>query len=260
MDLGLQGKRAIVCASSKGLGFACAKALAREGASLVMNGRHPDALNRAAAALREEVPGADIKTVVGDVTSEGVRTALVEASGEPDILVNNAGGPPPGDFRKWSREAWIAALDANLLSAVELIRLVIDGMVRKKFGRIVNITSAMVKSPRLPLGLSTAARAGLTAFCKALSIEVARDNVTINNLLPERIETDRLRFMTEQLARHRQLSVEQARLEMLKPIAARRFGQPSELAAACAFLCSAQAGYITGQNLQIDGGSYAGLI
>jgi 3-oxoacyl-[acyl-carrier protein] reductase len=246
MDLGLQGKRAIVCASSKGLGFACAKALAREGASLVMNGRHPDALNRAAAALREEVPGADIKTVVGDVTNESVRTALVEASGEPDILVNNAGGPPPGDFRKWSREAWIAALDANLLSAVELIRLVIDGMVRKKFGRIVNITSSTVRVPIPVLGLSNAARAGLTNFVFGLAPSVSSSGVTINNLLPGPFDTDRLRNSKE-ITRHLTSN----------PVAG-RVGDPDELGAACAFLCGRQAGYITGQNLLMDGGLYPG--
>jgi 3-oxoacyl-[acyl-carrier protein] reductase len=246
MDLGLQGKRAIVCASSKGLGLACAKALAREGASLVMNGRHPDALNRAAAALREEMPGADIKTVVGDVTSEGVRTALVEASGEPDILVNNAGGPPPGDFRKWSREAWIAALDANLLSAVELIRLVIDGMVRKKFGRIVNITSSTVRVPIPVLGLSNAARAGLTNFVFGLAPSVSSSGVTINNLLPGPFDTDRLRNSKE-ITRHLTSN----------PVAG-RVGDPDELGAACAFLCGRQAGYITGQNLLMDGGLYPG--
>jgi 3-oxoacyl-[acyl-carrier protein] reductase len=246
MDLGLQGKRAIVCASSKGLGLACAKALAREGASLVMNGRHPDVLNRAAAALREEVPGADIKTVVGDVTNESVRTALVEASGEPDILVNNAGGPPPGDFRKWSREAWIAALDANLLSAVELIRLVIDGMVRKKFGRIVNITSSTVRVPIPVLGLSNAARAGLTNFVFGLAPSVSSSGVTINNLLPGPFDTDRLRNSKE-ITRHLTSN----------PVAG-RVGDPDELGAACAFLCGRQAGYITGQNLLMDGGLYPG--
>ena len=246
MDLGLQGKRAIVCASSKGLGLACAKALAREGASIVMNGRHPDALNRAAAALREEVPGADIKTVVGDVTNESVRTALVEASGEPDILVNNAGGPPPGDFREWSREAWIAALDANLLSAVELIRLVIDGMVRKKFGRIVNITSSTVRVPIPVLGLSNAARAGLTNFVFGLAPSVSSSGVTINNLLPGPFDTDRLRNSKE-ITRHLTSN----------PVAG-RVGDPDELGAACAFLCGRQAGYITGQNLLMDGGLYPG--
>src|SRR5882757_9079941 len=145
MDLGLQGKRAIVCASSKGLGFACAKALAREGVHIVMNGRDPDALDQAAEAIRSEVRGIDIQTVAGDVTDTSVRTALVNASGEPDILVNNAGGPPPGDFRDWDRNTWIAALDANLMSAVDLIRLVVDGMMQRKFGRIINITSSTVR-------------------------------------------------------------------------------------------------------------------
>jgi len=246
MDLGLQGKRAIVCASSKGLGFACAKALAREGASLVINGRHADTLDRAAEAIRAEVRGAVIRTIAGDVTSAAVRAALVEAAGEPDILVNNAGGPPPGDFREWSRDAWIAALDANLLSAVDLIRLVIDGMVGRKFGRIVNITSSTVRVPIPVLGLSNAARAGLTNFVFGLTPSVSSSGVTINNLLPGPFDTDRLRHSKE-ITRHLTSN----------PVAG-RVGDPDELGATCAFLCSRHAAYMTGQNLQLDGGLYPG--
>ncbi|WP_047336780.1 MULTISPECIES: SDR family oxidoreductase [Pseudomonas] len=259
MDLGIGGRTAVVCASSRGMGKACALALAQEGCEVLINGRDAETLAQTAQEILDST-GRLPRTVVADLSNPAGRATLLAACPMVDILVTNNGGPAPGRLEDWDHAAWLAAIEANMLSAILLIQAVVGGMRERGFGRIVNITSAMVKSPRLPLGLSTAARAGLTAFCKALSIEVARDNVTINNLLPERIETDRLRFMTEQLARHRQLSAEQAQLEMLKPIAARRFGQPSELAAACAFLCSAHAGYITGQNLQIDGGSYAGLI
>ncbi|KAA0975506.1 SDR family oxidoreductase [Pseudomonas veronii] len=259
MDLGIGGRIALVCASSRGLGKACALALAQEGCEVLINGRDAESLEHTAQDILRST-GRLPRTVVADLSTAAGRQALLAACPVMDILVTNNGGPEPGRPEDWDHAAWLAAIEANMLSGILLIQAVVVGMRARGFGRIVNITSAMVKSPRLPLGLSTAARAGLTAFCKALSVEVVRDNVTINNLLPERIETDRLRFMTEQLAELRQLSFEQARVEMLKPIAARRFGQPSELAAACAFLCSAQAGYITGQNLQIDGGSYAGLI
>ena len=259
MDLGIGGRIALVCASSRGLGKACALALAKEGCEVLINGRDAESLEHTAQDILRST-GRLPRTVVADLSTAAGRQALLAACPVMDILVTNNGGPEPGRPEDWDHAAWLAAIEANMLSGILLIQAVVVGMRARGFGRIVNITSAMVKSPRLPLGLSTAARAGLTAFCKALSVEVVRDNVTINNLLPERIETDRLRFMTEQLAELRQLSFEQARVEMLKPIAARRFGQPSELAAACAFLCSAQAGYITGQNLQIDGGSYAGLI
>jgi 3-oxoacyl-[acyl-carrier protein] reductase len=246
MNLGLQGKRAIVCASSKGLGFACARALAREGAHLVMNGRDSDALKQAAEAIRSEVAGIEVQTVAGDVTDASVRAALVNASGEPDILVNNAGGPPPGDFRDWDRDTWVAALDANLLSAVDLMRLVIDGMIRRKFGRIVNITSSTVRVPIPVLGLSNAARAGLTNFVFGLVPSVSSSGITINNLLPGPFDTNRLRDSKE-ITRHLTSN----------PVAG-RVGNPDELGAACAFLCSRQAGYINGQNLLMDGGLYPG--
>jgi 3-oxoacyl-[acyl-carrier protein] reductase len=258
MDLGIAGRRAIVCASSKGLGRACAEALAREGVQLTLNSRTSKALEAAAAEIRERhsVP---VSCVVGDIEAESTRTALLEACPEPDILVNNNGGPPPGRFQDWDRATWIAALDSNMLAPALMIRAVLDGMVERRFGRIVNITSAMVKTPLAPMGLSTGARAGLTSIAKALSRQVAHANVTLNNLLPERIDTDRQRFMAQLRASTGGVSLEQAYDEMKKSIAAGRLGRPDELGDACAFLCSAQAGYISGQNLQLDGGSYAGL-
>ena len=259
MDLGIAGRKAIICASSRGLGKACAVALAREGCVVVINGRNAQTLQETAehiTALSGQAP----VTVVADVSTDEGRAALLAACPTPDILVTNNGGPAPGDVGRWDHATWLAAVEGNMLSGILLIQAVVPGMRERRFGRIVNITSAMVKSPKLMLGLSTASRAGLTAFAKAMSNEVVRDNVTINNLLPERIETDRIHYMTEQLAQRKQITLEQARAELLKPVAARRFGRPGELADACAFLCSAQAGYISGQNLQIDGGSYEGLI
>lgn len=259
MDLGIRGRRALVCASSRGLGKACALALAREGCELVINGRDAETL----AATAEEIAGlTGIRplSVAADISTEAGRAAFLLACPEPDILITNNGGPAPGRIQEWDHAAWLAAVEANMLSGILLIQAVVGGMRRRKFGRIVNITSAMVKSPRLPMALSTAARAGLTAFSKALANEAVRDNVTLNNLLPERIATDRLRYMTEQLARHKGCSLDEARDEMLSGIPARRFGTAEEFADACAFLCSAQAGYIAGQNLQLDGGSYAGII
>lgn len=258
MDLGLSGRTAIVCASSRGLGFACAAALAREGCAVVLNGRDIDRLEAARAQITAS--GGRVAAIPGDVSTPQGRAALVAAAPEADILVTNNGGPPPGRFIDWGETDWIAAIEANMLSAIMLIRALVPGMRARRFGRIVNITSAMVKSPQLAMGLSTASRAGLTAFSKALAREVARDNVTVNNLLPERIETDRLREMIGRVAAHRGIDLDAARAEMLVPVPARRFGTPDEFGDACAFLCSAQAGYITGQNLQVDGGGYEGLI
>lgn len=259
MDLGIKGRKAIVCASSRGLGKACAVALAREGCHVVINGRDEHRLEQAAADIFDQT-GHRPLSVAADITSESGRSTLLAACAEPDILVNNNAGPAPGRLEDWDHAAWLAATEANMLAPILLIRSVLPGMRARHFGRIVNITSAMVKSPRAAMGLSTAPRAGLTAFCKGLSREVARDNVTINNLLPERFDTDRLRYMTEQVMRRKQISFEQARAEMSKSIPAGRFGQPSEFADACVFLCSAQVGYLSGQNLQLDGGSYEGLI
>jgi 3-oxoacyl-[acyl-carrier protein] reductase len=259
MDLGLTGRRAIVCASSRGLGKACARALAAEGVAVVVNGRDPERLAATADEIRAAT-GAPVTAVAADISTEDGRTALLAACPEPDILVNNNGGPPPGRFEDQDHAAWLAALEANLLAPVLLIRTVIGGMRARRFGRIVNITSAMVKAPHSLMGLSTAARSALTAVCKGLSREVAADNVTINNLLPERIDTDRQRFMAELRSTMGGISLEEAYAEMAASIAAGRLGTPDEFGAACAFLCSAQAGYMSGQNLQLDGGSYPGLI
>jgi 3-oxoacyl-[acyl-carrier protein] reductase len=215
------------------------------------------------AATAEEIraaTGVPVTAVTADISTEGGRAALLGACPEPDILVNNNGGPPPGRFEDQDHAAWLAALEANLLAPVLLIRAVIGGMRARRFGRIVNITSAMVKAPHSLMGLSTAARSALTAVCKGLSREVAADNVTINNLLPERIDTDRQRFMAELRSTMGGISLEEAYAEMAASIAAGRLGTPDEFGAACAFLCSAQAGYVSGQNLQLDGGSYPGLI
>ncbi len=259
MNLGLINRQAIVCASSQGLGLACALALSAEGCHVFINGRAEAKLQSAAAQIRAAT-GNPVTPVVADLASEEGRRALVEACAAPDILVTNNAGPPPGSLADWDHGAWVCAIESNMLAPILLIRSVIPGMRARRFGRIVNITSAMVKSPHALMGLSTAPRAGLTAFCKALSKDVARDNVTINNLLPERIDTDRQRFMAEKLAAEKSISFEQARQEIAMTIAAQRFGTPEEFGAACAFLCASQSGYISGQNLQLDGGSYEGLI
>jgi 3-oxoacyl-[acyl-carrier protein] reductase len=198
--------------------------------------------------------------VAADINTEAGRATLIAACPEPDILVNNNAGPPPGELADWDHAAWLSALEANMLAPILLIRALLPGMRQRRFGRIVNITSATVKSPRAHMGLSTAARTGLTALCKALVPEVAKDNVTINNLLPERIDTGRQRFMTERMMRMENITFEEARARITDSIAAKRFGKPEEFGDACAFLCSEQAGFISGQNLQLDGGSYRGLI
>ena len=259
MDLGLRGKSAIVCASSKGLGHACARALASEGVAVVINGRDAERLAEAGAAIRA-VSDVDVTEVVADLNTEAGRAELLAACKAPDILINNNGGPSPGRFVDWDRDVWLSALEANLLAPVLMIRGVIEGMCERKFGRIVNITSAMVKTPMSPMGLSTAARSALTATCKGLSKDVAKDNVTINNLLPERIDTDRQKGMAEIVSKMAGITMEEARQKQIDSIAAGRLGTPEELAEACVFLCSANAGYISGQNLQLDGGSYDGLI
>jgi 3-oxoacyl-[acyl-carrier protein] reductase len=258
MDLGIAGRRALVCAASRGLGRACARALAAEGVEIVLNGRDAARLEATAEEIRRET-GARVTAVAADLCSEAGRAALIDACPDPDILVNNNGGPAPGRFEDWDHARWLDALEANLLAPVLLIRAVIGGMRARRFGRIVNITSAMVKAPHAALGLSTAARSALTAVCKGLSREVARDNVTINNLLPERIDTDRQRFMAELRAKSGGVSIEQAYAEMAASIAAGRLGTPEEFGAACAFLCGAHAAFVSGQNLQIDGGSYPGV-
>ena len=258
MDLGIQGKQAIICASSRGLGRACAIALAREGVNVTLNGRDPEALAEASDACSSS--GVIVAGVVGDITLASTREALLAKCPEPDILVTNNGGPPPGALKDWDYDAWIGALEANMITHLLMIRAVLDGMVERRFGRIVNITSAMVKTPKAPMGLSTGARTGLTSVSKALSADVAHANVTLNNLLPERINTGRQQYMAQRLATQQNISVDEAYQQIADTIAAGRLGLPEEFADACAFLCSAQAGFISGQNLQLDGGSYSGLM
>jgi 3-oxoacyl-[acyl-carrier protein] reductase len=259
MDLGIKGRKAVVCASTQGLGRACATALAREGCVVYVNGRTEARARQTAQEIAAET-GAVVHGVAADITTEAGRAALVAACPDADILVNNNAGPPPGKLADWHHDQWIAALEGNMLAPALLIRAFVPGMRERKFGRIINITSAMVKSPRPPMALSTGARAGLTAFSKSLSLEVAADNVTINSLLPERIDTDRQRFMAERMMREQGISMQEARAQIVDSIAAKRFGTPKEFGDACAYLCSAQAGFISGQNLQLDGGSYHGLI
>ena len=259
MDLGLTGRRALVCASSKGLGYACALALAREGVDVTINGRSGEALLAAKAQI-EKASGRTVTTIVADLGDKAARGTLIAACGDLDLLVNNNGGPPPGQFQNWDEEAWVSAINMNMIPALMLIRAFLPGMQARKFGRIVNITSAMVKTPKAPMGLSTAARTGLTAACKAMVPMVAADNVTINSLLPERFDTDRQQMIANLMVQLRGITVEEARAEIAGTIAAKRFGDPAEFGDACAYLCSAQAGFISGQQLQLDGGSYEGLI
>jgi 3-oxoacyl-[acyl-carrier protein] reductase len=259
MDLGIVGRRAIVAASSAGLGFACAQSLVREGVHVVINGRDRQRLDAAATTLRAQST-ATVEAVAGDIAAPATRGLLLAACAEPDILVTNNGGPPPGQFQQWGRDEWIAAVDANMLAPLLLIRDVIDGMVTRRFGRIINITSAMVAAPHAAMGLSSAARTGLTSAAKGLSRDVAAANVTINNLLPERIDTGRQRQMAELAVAIKGITIEAAYAEIAATIAAGRLGRPDEVGDACAFLCSAQAGYISGQNLHLDGGSYQGLL
>ena len=255
MDTGLAGKRALVCAASKGLGRACAMALAREGVHVTITARTDAALQATAAEIRAET-GATVTAVAGDITTEAGRVAALNACPEPDILVNNAAGPPAGDFRDWSHEDWTRALDANMLTPIFLIRAVIDGMIARKFGRIVNITSGSVKSPIPALGMSNGARAGLTGFVAGLSRQVASHNVTINNLLPGPFLTDRLRALSATAASKSGRTPEQELAARAAENPTRRIGDPAEFGAACAFLCSAQAGFIVGQNILLDGGAF----
>jgi 3-oxoacyl-[acyl-carrier protein] reductase len=255
MDLRIAGRKAIVCAASKGLGRACATALAREGVEVVITARTVEVLERTAAEIRDAT-GAKVTPVAGDIATDEGRAAALAACPEPDILVNNAGGPPPGDFRNWDRADWIRALDANMLAPIFLIKAVIDGMCGRKFGRIVNITSGSVKSPIPELGMSNGARAGLTGFVAGLSRQVARHNVTINNLLPGPFMTDRLRGNLEHVAKTSGRSVDEVIAERMAKNPTGRTGDPAEFGEACAFLCASFSGYIVGQNLLLDGGSY----
>ena len=257
MDLGIHGKTALVCGASKGLGRGCAAALAREGCRVTLIARQREALEKTAGEIRAAT-GATVAIVAADITSEEGRAAALAACPNPDILVTNAGGPPPGDFRKFSREDWLKAVSAKMLTPIELIRATVDSMVSRRFGRIVNITSSAVKAPIAELALSNGARSGLTGFVAGLARQTVAHNVTINNLLPGRFWTDRLKSNTDFIAKEKGKTVEEVKRELEKAIPAGRFGTPEEFGELCAYLCSAQASYITGQNFLIDGGIYPG--
>ena len=257
MDLGIAGRKAIVCASSRGLGKACARALAEAGCEVVMNGRNAGTLEAAAAEIAKAT-GAKITAVAVDVATADGQKALFAACPSPDILVNNNAGPPLRDFRELTRQQMIDGVIANMIVAIELIQKVIDPMSQRKFGRIVNITSGSVKMPLAGLDLSSGARAGLTAFLAGVARTVAANNVTINNILPGPFDTDRLRGVLAKTAEQKGTTYEQVAAARAATVPAKRFGQPDEFGAACAFLCSAQAGFITGQNLLIDGGVFNG--
>jgi 3-oxoacyl-[acyl-carrier protein] reductase len=257
VDLGLEGKSALVCAASKGLGRGCAEALAREGVAVTICARTADAVRQAATAIGAST-GRAVQWVACDITTVEGRATALAACPQPDLLINNAGGPPPGDFRDWDRAAWIRALDANMLTPIELIKATIDGMIARKFGRIVNITSSAVKAPIDVLGLSNGARSGLTGFIAGLARKVARHGVTINNLLPGPFDTDRLRSNIALRAKSAGKSTEEIARLMQDANPTGRFGTPSEFGALCAYVCSVQAGYLNAQNLLLDGGAYPG--
>ncbi len=257
MDLGINGKRAIVCGASRGLGFACARALAQEGVNLTLIARNPEALQAAVESL-SQLGSAKITPVVGDITTDAGRDAVLRACPEPDILINNAGGPPPGDFRDWRQKDWFDAVNSNMFSAIDMIRRTLDGMAERGFGRIVNITSTAVKSPMPGLGLSNGARAGLTGWVAGVAREKVRDNVTINNLLPGLFATDRGRGYLAYRAAQDGVSGEAYERQFYTTSPAGRLGDPEEFGATCAFLCSAMSGYMSGQNILLDGGVYSG--
>jgi len=258
MNLGIDGKWALVCAASKGLGKGCALALAREGVNVVVTARGEAALHATAAELRALQRG-EVRAVVGDITTPEGRVAALAACPQVDILVNNAGGPPPGDFRDWDRETWIKALDANMITPIELIKATVDAMAARGFGRIVNITSAAVKAPIDVLGLSNGARSGLTGFVAGVARSgIAAKGVTINGLLPGAFDTDRLRSGTQNAATKSGQDFDVLWKRRMQAIPAQRFGTAEEFGQVCAFLCSVQAAYLTGQNILLDGGAYPG--
>ncbi|MBC7214756.1 MAG: SDR family oxidoreductase [Burkholderiaceae bacterium] len=274
MDLGIAGKWALVCGASKGLGFGCAQALVREGVNVVINARNAETLQQAVAKLiaaSQDISSASgqnglkpvVLAVAADITTPEGRAAVFSAPGGPgrdfDIVVTNAGGPPPGDFRDWERADWLRAIDANMLTPIELIKATVDGMAARGFGRIVNITSSAVKAPMNVLGLSNGARSGLTGFVAGLArSKIAAQGVTINNLLPGKFATERLGITLEAMAQAAGVSGQEMRRQQQAQIPAGRFGTPEEFGAICAFLCSVQAGYLTGQNILPDGGAYPG--
>ncbi len=258
MDLGIAGKKALVCGASAGLGFACAQALVEAGVHVVIVARTEDTLRQAAHKLRDLKAG-EVSFVAADVTTDTGRQHILTAHPELDILVTNAGGPPPGDFRQWGRDTWIKALDANMLTPIELIKATVDGMMARGFGRIINITSSAVKAPVDSLGLSNGARSGLTGFVAGLARSTIAHGVTINNLLPGTFDTARLASNFAAQAQREGSTPESVRAARIAKHPAKRLGQPAELGNTCAFLCSVHAGYINGQNILLDGGSFPGV-
>ncbi|MCY1515078.1 3-oxoacyl-[acyl-carrier-protein] reductase FabG [compost metagenome] len=261
MDLGIAGRTALVCGASKGLGYGCAEALVREGVNVVIVARGAEALDAAAKQLVAVAgpSGPFVKHVAADITTEAGRAAVFALGHDFDIVVTNAGGPPPGDFRNWDREAWIKAVDANMLTPIELIKATVDGMAKRGFGRIVNITSSAVKAPIDILGLSNGARSGLTGFVAGVARSgIAAQGVTINNLLPGKFDTDRIAATLKGASEKTGQPVEELRRQQQAQIPAGRYGHPQEFGAICAFLCSEQAAYMTGQNVLADGGAYPG--
>jgi 3-oxoacyl-[acyl-carrier protein] reductase len=257
MDLGIAGRRALVCAASKGIGRGCAEALAHEGVDVTIVARTENVVREAAEAIGTAA-GRRVAWVACDITTPEGRVAALAACPDPDILINNAGGPPPGDFRDWDRDAWLRAIDANMLTPIELIKATVDGMIARRFGRIVNITSSSVKAPIDILGLSNGARSGLTGFVAGVARKVARHNVTINNLLPGSIDTDRLRKNLDTRASTAGKALAEVRQAAMDAVPAGRFGNATELGAICAFICSVHASYLVGQNILVDGGAYPG--
>ena len=260
MNLGIEGKWALVCGASKGLGRGCAEALAAEGANVLLVARGAEVLATTAAAIQAANPAVQVLHVAADITTAEGRAAVFAVRGDFDIVVTNAGGPPPGAFRDWSRDDWIKALDANMLTPIELIKATIDGMIARGFGRIVNITSSSVKAPIDILGLSNGARSGLTGFVAgvARNPDIAAKGVTMNNLLPGKFDTDRLKGTMAGAAQKSGQTVDAVRAQQAAQIPARRFGTAAEFGAVCAFMCSQQAAYLTGQNVLLDGGAYPG--
>lgn len=254
MDLGIKGKRALVCASSKGLGLGCARALAEAGVDLVMNARGPEALEVAAQAIRDDF-GVKVETVAADVTTENGRQAVLEAGRDVDILVTNAGGPPPGLWSDWERDDFIRALDANMLTPIALMKALMPAMMERGWGRVINITSQSVKAPIPQLGLSNAARTGLTGYVAGTARQVAAKGVTINNLLPGIHATDRADALDGGVAKAQGISLDEARARRAASLPVGRYGTAAEFGAACAFLCSTHAGFIVGQNILLDGGA-----
>ncbi len=257
MDLGLKGRKAIVCAASQGLGKASALALAREDVDVLIAARRKEVLESAADDI-EKASGRRPTTVVADVTTGEGRDAVLAACPDPDILITNAGGPPPGDFRTFGRDDWIKAIDGNMLAPIALMKATLDGMIARRFGRVINITSHAVKAPIAMLALSNGARTGLTGFVAGLARSIAEHNVTINNLLPGTFDTDRLKSNLAALAKNTARDVATVTEQIRSENPTKRFGNPEEFGATCAFLCSTHAGYITGQNILVDGGAYPG--